>query len=334
MSRPLQKCIILSVLTAAIFTECKSPYKYDIYKFDNGDDYFCEGYQRIVDKDGKVGFRDSLGNVIIEPRFAFAYPFKGGYAEVTDSGYNESVKPGNEYHEWISDSWYLIDRKGNAVSNLTEIKGFILFADDGKPLEGAIIKNCRNGKSVASKDDGSFHILALNGDTLDLSYVGTVRQRIPVNPSDSTNWTVSLCPMGPIVEPMLQHSVSSLDGVTMSVEGLNDLKIPVDSIVVSICNSTDHILLFGEKYRLEKQDGETWIPMPYNRKYEDGECIQVFTAIGYIYTPHSTHSNVNHTQPFSKKFNRGIYRLTKNFRVETAAGWNREDSISVEFEIE
>mgnify|MGYP000680041254 FL=1 len=34
-----------------------------------------------MDEDGLVGFADSLGNVIIEPQFKFAYPFKGGKAK-------------------------------------------------------------------------------------------------------------------------------------------------------------------------------------------------------------------------------------------------------------
>ena len=49
-----------------------------VFKYDNGPDYIQEGLFRIMDEDGLVGFADSLGNVIIEPQFKFAYPFKGG----------------------------------------------------------------------------------------------------------------------------------------------------------------------------------------------------------------------------------------------------------------
>lgn len=136
-----------------------------------------------------------------------------------------------------------------------------------------------------------------------------------------------------LIEPMIMSSVSSYDGVTMSVENLNEFKIPVDSIVVSISNNTDNELLFGEMYNLEKRSGDNWIPMPYNREYEEGEAELVFSAVGYRYAPHSTNSNVNYTLPYSLRFDSGIYRLTKNFRVGTAAGWNRKDSISVVFEI-
>lgn len=49
-----------------------------VFKYDNGPDYIQEGLFRIMNEDGLVGFADSLGNVIIEPQFKFAYPFKGG----------------------------------------------------------------------------------------------------------------------------------------------------------------------------------------------------------------------------------------------------------------
>lgn len=222
----------------------------------------------------------------------------------------------------------------NVADGQIEISGRIIVGQDGEPLKDAIVTNNRTEKSVLSDSLGRFSVHCNVGDTLSINYVGLVTQIIPVNPKDSTEWNVSLREYGPMIEPMLQHSVSTLEGVTMSVENLNNLKIPVDSLVVEIRNNTDKELLFGEKYTLEKQSDGKWIPMPYNRKYEDGECVQVFTAIGYIYAPQSTHKNVIHTQPFSRKFDKGIYRLTKDFSIETVAGWTERDSISVVFEIQ
>ena len=57
-----------------------------VFKYDNGPDYTQEGLFRIMDEDGLIGFADSLGNVIIEPQFKFAYPFKGGKTKVTLEG--------------------------------------------------------------------------------------------------------------------------------------------------------------------------------------------------------------------------------------------------------
>lgn len=127
-----------------------------------------------------------------------------------------------------------------------------------------------------------------------------------------------------------QKCRSSLQGVSMKVRNLENLCIPVDSIVVDIHNDTDLPVMFGTMYRLEKLSDGKWIPMPYNREYEDGEIIQIFNAIGYIYSPHSTNGNVNDTRPSSRKFDKGIYRLTKHF---SSGDERREDSISVEFEV-
>lgn len=222
--------------------------------------------------------------------------------------------------------------EGNVADKQIEISGNIIYGEDGLPLNGAIITNSRTKKNVLSDSVGRFSALCAKGDSLSISYVALVTQTIPVNPEDSTEWNISMREYGPIIEPMLMTSVSTLDGVIMSVENLNQLKIPVDSIVVSIINNTDNQLMFGESYTLEKRSGDKWNPMPYNRKYEDGECIQVFSAVGYLYAPHSTNLNVNYTQPYSLKFEKGIYRLTKDFSVETAAGWSN-DSISVVFEM-
>lgn len=339
MKRPnnisvISKAVLCIIIGLSLFVSACSPSdKYAVYQYDNGDDYFSEGLQRIVDKDGEIGFRDSIGKIVIPPRYAFAFPFKQGYAKVTDTGHREAVDKRGEYHQWISDSWYYIDKAGTKHPELIKINGQIKSSVDGSFLQDAVVTNNRTGKSSRSDALGRFSVLCETGDSLNISYVGLISQTIPVNPADSTEWNISMREYGPIIEPMLMSSVSSYDGVTMSVENLSELKIPVDSIVVSISNKTDNELLFGEMYNLEKRSGDNWIPMPYNREYEEGEAELVFSAVGYRYAPHSTNSNVNYTLPYSLRFDSGTYRLTKNFRVGTATGWNRKDSISIVFEI-
>lgn len=68
---------------------------YKPYKYDNGDDYVSDGRYRIVDSEGKIGYATQNNVVIIQPRFAFGFPFKDGRAKVTDSGHLEEVK-GND----------------------------------------------------------------------------------------------------------------------------------------------------------------------------------------------------------------------------------------------
>lgn len=51
--------------------------------FDNGADYFSEGLARFL-KNGKVGFHDVEGKIVIHPLYDFASPFKGGVSNVCD----------------------------------------------------------------------------------------------------------------------------------------------------------------------------------------------------------------------------------------------------------
>lgn len=84
---------------------------FQIFPFDNGPDYPSEGLFRIV-KNGKIGYADTLGNIIIKPQYTCAWPFEGGMAKVaTDC---RSEKDG-EYTAWNSEAWYFIDRKGNKI---------------------------------------------------------------------------------------------------------------------------------------------------------------------------------------------------------------------------
>lgn len=88
------------------------------YQFDNGDDEVCCERYRIVDKAGKIGYANTQGYIIIEPKYAFGFPFKDGKAKVTDTGQMKEVKDSNvEYNYWDSDDWYYIDQLGNKLSN-------------------------------------------------------------------------------------------------------------------------------------------------------------------------------------------------------------------------
>lgn len=90
--------------------------RYSVFQYDNGDDYIQDGLRRIVDDRGFIGYADENGIVIIEPRFAFGFPFKNGKAKVTDKGEMKEVPgSGGEYHYWDSDEWYYIDTKGNKI---------------------------------------------------------------------------------------------------------------------------------------------------------------------------------------------------------------------------
>lgn len=86
------------------------------YQFDNGDDEVrCERY-RIVDNEGKIGYANPQGYIVIEPKYAFGFPFEDGKAKVTDTGQMKEVEGSNgEYHYWDSNDWYYTDLWGNRL---------------------------------------------------------------------------------------------------------------------------------------------------------------------------------------------------------------------------
>ena len=57
---------------------------YHIYTFDNGPDEPSEGLYRII-KNGKIGYANLKGKIVIAPQFICAYPFKGGKAKVSSN---------------------------------------------------------------------------------------------------------------------------------------------------------------------------------------------------------------------------------------------------------
>lgn len=90
----------------------KGEFLFKVLNYDNGPDYPADGLFRIVDDNALVGFADTLGNVVISPRFKFAYPFKEGHAKVTDTGVLVPCGEGVDRHTtWLSDKWYFISKK-------------------------------------------------------------------------------------------------------------------------------------------------------------------------------------------------------------------------------
>lgn len=53
---------------------------FKVFMYDNFPDELSDGLFRMYGKDGKIGFADSTGHIVIQPRFEFVTPFKQGYA--------------------------------------------------------------------------------------------------------------------------------------------------------------------------------------------------------------------------------------------------------------
>ncbi len=84
---------------------------FDVYKYDNGPDYISEGLFRIL-KNGKIGYANRNGTIVIEPRFSCALPFKNGRAKVSLDC--KQITEG-EHSRWESEHWFYIDLKGHQI---------------------------------------------------------------------------------------------------------------------------------------------------------------------------------------------------------------------------
>ena len=85
---------------------------FDLVSFDNGPDYFVEGLTRVL-RNGKMGYANEKGEVVIPCQYAFAKWFENGVAEVTFEA--------REYYDLDehllveSDSWFRINQYGDSV---------------------------------------------------------------------------------------------------------------------------------------------------------------------------------------------------------------------------
>ncbi len=84
---------------------------FNVYKFDNGPDYISEGLFRITKKN-KVGYADIQGNIIIEPVYFAASPFKNNIAKVTKQGVK---KKDWEYTIIKNAKWGIINKQGELI---------------------------------------------------------------------------------------------------------------------------------------------------------------------------------------------------------------------------
>lgn len=81
---------------------------YDAFLLEMMPDEPSEGLFRIM-RNGKIGYADEEGNVVIEPKYTCAFKFENGTAKV--SSHCKTVQVG-EYSKWESDHWIIIDKNG------------------------------------------------------------------------------------------------------------------------------------------------------------------------------------------------------------------------------
>lgn len=81
------------------------------FVFDNGPDYFSEGLARFV-QDGKIGFSDACGKIVIPAQFDFATAFEKGRAQIC-TGCEKSRE--GEHTKWVGGKWYEINVRGERI---------------------------------------------------------------------------------------------------------------------------------------------------------------------------------------------------------------------------
>jgi hypothetical protein len=86
---------------------------FDAFLFDNYPDEPSEGLFRVR-RNGKTGFANEQGQIIIPCQFQCAWPFENGLAKVA---FKCKEAKEDEHITSISDEWIHIDKKGNKVEN-------------------------------------------------------------------------------------------------------------------------------------------------------------------------------------------------------------------------
>ncbi len=92
---------------------------YEVYPYDNGPDYMADGLFRIL-RNGKIGYADSSGRVVIKPRYACAEPFGNGRARVAFQC-NRRDADGDGHVTVDGADWFYIDRGGNRIPSVKSV---------------------------------------------------------------------------------------------------------------------------------------------------------------------------------------------------------------------
>ncbi len=107
--------IVLKQGMGYIAIDKKEVFLFRVFPYNNQPDSPSEGLFRIIEN-GKTGYADKEGRVVITPKFDCAFPFKGGLAKVGEQS-RDMNKAGIYDSRFI---WYYIDKKGHRVKEEKE----------------------------------------------------------------------------------------------------------------------------------------------------------------------------------------------------------------------
>ena len=106
---------------------------------------------------------------------------------------------------------------GAGVLNAQTVKGSVISGSDNEPLIGASVMVQGTKTGVVTDLDGNFTIEAKNGQTLEVSYLGFITQKVKVN--------------GSVVQVTLQEDKHSLDEVVVVGYGVQKKKLVTGATV-------------------------------------------------------------------------------------------------------
>ena len=87
---------------------------FDLVMFDNGPDPWHDGLTRVV-RNGKMGYADKIGRVVIPCIYDHAKQFENGMAEVTF--YADKHRDADGHQTVTSNEWFTIDKTGNRITD-------------------------------------------------------------------------------------------------------------------------------------------------------------------------------------------------------------------------
>lgn len=85
---------------------------FDLVMFDNGPESFHDGLVRVL-RNGKMGFANPCGQIVIPCIYDYAKWFDNGHAEVTFKA--KKYSDGDEHSRVESKEWFTIDKKGHKL---------------------------------------------------------------------------------------------------------------------------------------------------------------------------------------------------------------------------
>lgn len=139
----------------------KGNFLYSPFWFDNGIDYFVEGLRRFVEN-GKMGFADYNGKIVIPAKYNIVDPFYRGYAVAClDCKYTRHSDDEEHCCGWLGTQYALIDRSGNIVHTLRE--------DVSRVLTDSILVALNIIPPVTPQEERLIHTLEKLKEVRDLS---------------------------------------------------------------------------------------------------------------------------------------------------------------------